>query len=452
LKTEKHLKTNKTYEPSYDLGEAEKKMNKKQYFCMLVLTTLLLSNAIAVINAADHISTPVTPIKNTSSDGDRALVVILKENFSAGVMPPAHWTLQQTNVNETWEIDTSLPYSKPNCAGIHRGTDPNTQDEWLITPRLDFTNYTKVNMTFYWYTSCYVAHWVDYIDLNVWITLDNGSTWTFLWSDDNITQNYTSWTWINTNMNKDIPLSKYIGNNNVKLAFQYYSTITDLANYQELSIDDIIVMGEGVGKLLECSAGGPYDWCWDNQHNYIPYGVRFHGNVTNSSWWKCTWLWDFGDNSTSTLPLNPIHNYANIGTYNLTLRVIDNTTFPNRIAYDHTIVRIFIMPAPELEIKNKPALWGIQSTLMNDGQYLATNINWTMVVHWGLLQGQEKKVGNGTIPKLDPQMTSEPMTSGYFFALGFIHIEISAIPENIPGINKEFNAFKIGPFVLILSK
>jgi len=51
-----------------------------------------------------------------------------------------------------------------------------------------------------------------------------------------------------------------------------------------------------------------------------PYLIHFYdlssGNITN-------WYWDFGDGTNST-NINPNHNYANPGTYNVTLYVSDN--------------------------------------------------------------------------------------------------------------------------------
>jgi hypothetical protein len=427
-------------------------MNKKVILGMLVVSALLCSNVLVFADTAMNNSTPNFQI-NKSSDGSlpaagRGFVIVLEEKFSANLMPPTNWERIQTNLNETWHIDSSLPYSEPYCAGVYRGNDFELQNEWLISPTLDFTNYHGIiNLSFWWYTNCYVAHWKDYIDLNVSISTNNGSTWTLLWSDDYIIGNYSSWTWIDTMDGYPIDLSLYSGESQVKIGFQYYSNKTDESSCQEFSIDDILVYAENTTvPQLECYPGGPYEWCWDNQHNYIPPGVRFHGNINEPQWWKCKWLWDFGDNSTSTTPFTPIHDYKDVGIYNVTLRVIDNTSTPNRIAFNHTTVRIFLMPAPEIDIQIKKLSLGIQATVKNDGIYNATRINWTIIVRWGITQ--EKMVANGTIERLGPENISEPMKSGYFFKFGMIRIEICAIPENIPGLNKEFNAFKIGPFVL----
>jgi hypothetical protein len=426
-------------------------MNKKVILGMLVVSALLCSNVLVIGNTAMNNSTPNIQ-KNRSlaeplpraSDGYEE---VLNETFLTNTMPPTDWECIQTNPSETWYIDSSLPHSEPYCAAVHRGqNNSKLQNEWLITPRLDFTQYTEaINLSFWWYTSCYVAHWKDYIDLNVSISTDNGSTWTLVWSDDNIAGNYTSWKWFETN----IDLSEYGGESHVKIGFQYYSNNTDQASAQEVSIDDIYVYAEGVGARLECPTGGPYEWNWDNQHNYFPAGVRFHAkllNISESQWWRCKWFWDFGDNSTSTTPFIPIHDYADVGVYTVSLMVIDNSTTPHRIAFDDTTVRIFIMPAPEIEIQISKLSWGIQASIKNDGIYNATRINWTIIARWGIMP--EKKVGNGTIERLGPKIISEPMNSRYFLKFGIIHIEISAIPENIPGINKEFTAFKIGPFIL----
>jgi hypothetical protein len=380
-----------------------------------------------------------------STDG---FEVVLNETFSANVMPPTDWELQQTHPSETWYIDSSYPHGLPYCATVHRGSGSGLQDEWLITPTLDFTEYTGIiNLTFWWYTSCYVAHWKDYIDLNVSVSTDNGSTWSLKWSDDSITGNYTSWKWFE----KTIVLSEYAGESQVKIAFRYYSNVTTEAPAQEVSIDDIIVWAENTSiEPLGCDAGGPYEWCWDTQQDYIPPGVRFHGAVEGQSWWKCKWVWDFGDNGTSIMPLSPIHDYKSVGVYNVSLMVIDNSSDPHRVAFDYTTIRIFVMGAPEIDIQISKVSLGISAKIENGGLYNATRVNWTMMVRWGI--AREKQVAKGTIDRVEPDTTSEAITSGYFFKFGLIRIEISAIPENMPGVIKNYNGFKVGPFVFIVGE
>jgi hypothetical protein len=414
-------------------------MNKKIILGMLVISALVCSNLSVIAHTAMNKSSD-KPLQATEGGFE----ILLDEKFSNDTMPPTNWQRIQTNPNETWYIDKTLPYSDPYCGTVHRGTELVLQNEWLISPQLDFTNYYGViNLSFWWYTNCYVAHWKDYIDLNVSISTDNGLTWALLWSDDSIGGNYTSWKWYYTNL----VISDYAGESQVKIGFQYYSNKIDEASCQEFSIDNILLFAENTTiPPLECSAGGPYEWNWDTQQNYIPPGVRFHGTLNGQQWWKCKWFWDFGDNGTSTIPVTPYNDYKTVGVYTVTLTVIDNSTTPHRISIDQTTVRIFIMPAPELKIQVNPFSWGIQATIKNGGTYNATRINCTMMVYWGILR--EKMVGNGTIERLGPNNISEPLNSGYFFKFGMIRIEITATPENIPGVIQKFKAFKIGPFVL----
>ena len=97
-------------------------------------------------------------------------------------------------------------------------------------------------------------------------------------------------------------------------------------------------------------------------------------------------------------------------------------------------------------IIQKPSI-GIKAEVNNPGERNASYVNWTIVVHWGPLQIFEKMVGNGTIERIAPE-TSEEIRSGlYFFGFGRIHIVITAEPENLPGVIKHFDAFKIGPLI-----
>jgi hypothetical protein len=422
-------------------------MKTKVFFGMLVVSMLLCSTLVVAGKPTPNVQNPVP-----YSLGSEGFEIVINETFSTNVMPPTDWYLIQTDPSETWSIDSSFPHSEPYCATVHRGSSTGIQDEWLITPQLDLTPYTGViNLSFWWYTSCYVAHWKDYIDLNVSVSIDNGSTWTLEWSDDNITGNYTSWKWFNTNMGKNIDLSEYAGEDQVMIGFQYYSTVTTESTSQEVSIDDIIIWAENTtGVPLECDAGGPYEWCWDTQQEYIPPGVRFHGALEGQQWWKCKWFWDFGDNSTSTMPLTAVHDYKTVGFYNVTLMVIDNSSTPHRITFDYTTIHIFVMPPPEIDIHISKLALGIQATVENGGEYNATRVNWTFMVRWGI--AREKLVANGTIDRLEPDSISTIVKSGYFFKFGFIRIEISAIPENLPGIIKNYLGFKAGPLVYIIKE
>jgi len=374
--------------------------------------------------------------------------ILLDENFSDGNMPPmgdwGSWELDQTNQDETWYIDTSYPHSEHNCATVHRGDSIELQDEWLITPSLDFSGDTEIYMRFWWYTEYYVSAHMDYIDLNISVSIDGGLTWTLIWCEDDVSVVFPTWEWIDTDMGDPIDLSDYAGESDVKICFQYYSNTTEEAEFQEFSIDDIIVYVPG--EPFECSVGGPYEWWWPMQYEYTPPGVRFHGSVTPSGI-GYQWLWDFGDGNTSTLPYFPIHFFNTADTFTVSLTVIDDNSDPPRIAFDQKIVNLFLIKPPELDITIQTPSIGIKVDINNPGERNASYVNWTMVVHWGPLQIFEKMVANDTIEKIASESSEEIRSGLYFFGFGRIHIEITAKPENIPGVIKHFDALKIGPLI-----
>jgi hypothetical protein len=420
-------------------------MNKRIIIGTLVISLLLCSHVLVLGTTAATTSISKS-VDEPSSKGSQGYEIVINETFSENKMPPTGWELINTS-SVTWHIDSSYPHSEPYCASVNRGSDSGLRDEWLVTPELNFSQYVEtINLSFWWYASCYAAHWKDYVDLNVSVSTNNGSTWTLEWSDDDIVGNYTSWKWFNKNM----VLTEYAGENSVRIGFQFYSNITTEYATQEFSIDDVILYAKNGTIELNCNAGGPYEWCWDTQGEYVPAGVRFHGTLVGQQWWKCKWLWDFGDNSTSIIPLSPIHNYASTGVYNVTLTVIDNSTEPSRVAFDYTTIRIFALPPPEIDIQIKPLALGIQAVIENGGLYNATLVGWTMMVRWGIFG--EKRVANGTIDRLEPDSLSDTIKSGFFFKFGFIRIELSALPENMPGIIKNYFGLKIGPFVMILKE
>jgi hypothetical protein len=433
-----------------------KKGNFKKGFCVLLLASALFcSNLSVTANTAMERSTQDIQIDKSPYVPSESLGfvegynVLLDENFTDGNMPPTgdwgSWELDQTNQDETWCIDTSFPHSEPNCATVHRGGSTELQDEWLITPSLDFGGYTEIYLQLYWYTEYYVSAWMDYIDLNVSISTDGGSTWTLIWTEDDIVDVFPTWEWIDTNYPSGDPidLSDYAGETDVKIGFQYYSNSLEEAEYQEFSIDDIIVYVPG--EPFECSVGGPYEWWWPMQYEYTPPGVRFHGDISPPGRYK--WLWDFGDGNTSIIPYVPIHFYNTVDTFTVSLTVIDDTSDPPRVAFNQTTVTLFLMKPPEIDITiQKPSI-GIKAEINNPGERNASYVNWTMVVHWGPRQIFENRVANDTIERIAPGTSEEIRSRLYFFGFGRIHIVIAAEPENMPGVIKHFDAVKIGPLI-----
>ncbi len=439
----------------------------RDIYTLVIIGVLLCCSFSALISTAKQKSDNATLSSKAMSSqaSSETDFLLLEENFTDGNMPPegdaGTWTLQQTNAEETWYIDSTVPYTKPYCGTVHRADSEDLQDEWLITPSLNFNStpkYTSISLRFQWYTCQYVTIWKRYVEFNISISTDGGANWTTVWVFDDMDMGmppnpFTDWKWYDSNYldHKPVDLSAYVGEKNVLIAFQYHSNSTDSAPEQEFSIDDIEVIATGVGDIFTADAGGPYSWWWPMQYEYLPNGVRFHGNVTNGTV-MAQYLWDFGDGNTSlSMPLNtdPINFYNDIGVYNITLTVKDSSFTPARINVSRTTLTLFLLKPPEINITMPKFSLGIKPTINNAGEYNATFVRWMINTSWGPLQLREKTVANGTIENILAGTSETIQSSGYVFGMGRIHITVSAYPENQPGLIKIFNGFKFGPLVFV---
>jgi hypothetical protein len=453
------------------LKEIGGKKNNLKNISTLVIVFVLICYSFSALNitairTAKQNNNPDTTLPKCSGyqSSSSAEFLLLDENFTDGNMPPegdsGDWTLQQTNPSETWYIDSTVPYTKPYCGTIHREESQSLQDEWLITPSLNFIgdgNLQSISLDFHWYTCYYTTIYKRYVELNISVSTNGGVNWTNIWSFDDMDVGvppnpFTDWKWYESNYldQNPIDLSEFIGENDVLIAFQYYSNTTASAGQQEFSIDDINVIARAPGKNFTCNAGGPYSWWWPMQYEYYPNGVRFHGNVTNGTIFT-QFLWDFGDGNTTITPFNanPIHFYNEIGIFNVTLTAKDNTFSPARINVSHTTLTLFLLKPPAINITARMISFGIKAAINNIGEYNATYVNWTINITWGVLQ-HEKTVANGTIENIEIGTSATIQSKLYFFGFGFIHISVSAYPENQPGLIKSFKGFKIGPLVFVV--
>lgn len=409
----------------------------------LIFLILLFSNFLIMAYAKQDILSQIaqsnTPIYRSSLMSSAGYTIILEEDFTDGIMPPTDWKLTQNNPNETWYIDSSFPHSETYCTTVHRGNEDEgeIQDEWLITPSMDLSDYNTYGLTFWWYTNQYTAQEEDYIDLNVTISIDGEQTWESIWNEDALSDCF-SWKWYNTNYGNHIDLSGYAGQTDVRIAFRYYSNTSEYAYAQEFSIDDIIIYGES--DPFWCSPGGPYEiaWDWNNA-----YGIKFHGDTGDGDPPYLDWLWDFGDNYTNKMPYFPTHRYDSPGIYNVNLTVKDSK---GHVSFAETTVEVKVTPPPEIEIKNIQGGLKISADLYNGGTLNVSYVNWQIIVQWGPFKMFETIIANDTIENLEFK-SSEVIQSGYFIGFGRITIIIKAEPENALGDEQQRKAFKIGPFV-----
>ena len=420
-----------------------------------IISIVLLTIALICSNISAQSNTSIYPEIKNNQICDEGLSLssifplslnshetILKEDFTDGIIPPidpdlGQWEHKITAKNATWYIDDSDSYNDPYCATVHRGDYEGLQNEWLITPSLDFSEYNVVHMRFYWYTSHLTAVWNDVIDLTVSISLDDGKTWTILWNEDNF-ETFISWTWQDSG---EIDLSVYSHKSNVKIGFWYYSNnITD-AYAQEFSIDSIEIYGDS-GQLI-CDAGGPYEiaWSWN-----MLYGVEFHGSVTGGQPPYSDWTWNFGDGNTSKVHYSPNWKYNNIGTYNITLIVIDSSN-PNHIAFDNTTVKVIETPPSSFEITIQPSI-GIVAEVRNKGNLNVSYLNWTMIIEWGPSKILKREVGNGSIQFIGAKSFTSIRCSYELIWLGLLRVTIDVKPLNTYRTEKQQMVLIAGKVVI----
>jgi hypothetical protein len=184
---------------------------------------------------------------NTGASGGGAkpafAIDILTEGFEGGTMPPAGWQHIQYNTVETWYIDTASSHSGSNSARCdYDSTYTDVQDEWMITPSMNFTGYDNVYLSFWWMMSYYwgVSPYDNY-DCNVYVSTDSGGNWTLVWNEDSIGTFY-SWTWYDATLGTHVDLTAYNIYSDVLIGFQY-----DGWDGAQLSIDDVYVYGVIIG-------------------------------------------------------------------------------------------------------------------------------------------------------------------------------------------------------------
>jgi hypothetical protein len=441
------------------MKELGKKQNILKKICTLLFVTILCCSSLTALN--NTVVGASKTIGSTPTSEGQNYQLFYSQNFSSGV-PPTDWTLTQTNSNETWFADYSIPKypnKKPSVTCM-RGSELGLQDEWLITPSFNLSKYSHVLLDFYWYTIWYNTIGHRYIELNISISVNNGS-WMKAWSFDNMSVSANSqwipWTWQLgdiTAADKLIDISKYAANNNnVRIALEYYSDTVIENGTQLMSIDDFHIYVNGT-QPISCKILGPYDWEFSVQYKYLPPGARFHGNTTGfPTGHRLKYQWTFGDGNTSNSSsvftnTYAINLYGLCRIYNVTLTVTDlnGTSF----AIDSVRVRIFNAPVPKIDLITRHLALGIVTKIDNSGIYDAVNVNYTINVTWGPLQIFIKKVAEGTIDFIGAGNFTRIRSPMLFSGIGAITVVIRAYPENIPGIYKAYSGAKLGPFIVLV--
>ena len=354
------------------------------------------------------------------------------------------WNQNITNPSATWKIedDKSLCHSKPYYAVCYNSS--NSQDELIMTQNLDFSGYSIIKCSFFFMLDWWRASYKDYCDLNLCVSTNGGSDWDVVWSDDmyaHQSKEFKSWIWYDSDIGKHIDLSKYAGEKNVIIGFQYYSDAG--SNGCHAYVDDLLIyVNDPSPNPVKCDANGPYE-------GKVTETIYFYGHATGGQS-PYIYRWDFGDGSQYNYAKNPTHKFYDNITYNVSLRVID-TRFPDRrfdINYTNVIIKESSEGPPNLKIQNISGGFLIKATIKNDGRSNVSDIKWHIHAR-GLLVKTFDRKDNGTINVLIPG-DSEEIKLKYYLGFGFMQIKITAVASGVEATPREILAIKIGPIFIII--
>lgn len=114
---------------------------------LLAICALLLAAPLA---AKDNLDNPDLSLGRTAPPAaatrdDNVLV----EGFETTTFPPAGWARLHLSTSYTWARSTTSHNTGVACAYQRYGPSTITQNEWLVTPALDFTTLTNPKLEFY---------------------------------------------------------------------------------------------------------------------------------------------------------------------------------------------------------------------------------------------------------------------------------------------------------------
>ncbi|MDL2296626.1 T9SS type A sorting domain-containing protein [Bacteroidales bacterium OttesenSCG-928-B11] len=210
---------------------------------VLLFSTMLLFVALSVSAQHERPSTPVVqPIQDSkqeekskpsqhqkSQSNIKNGSIIFSENFDSDI--PSTWTNSSSDPNYTWAaresiagttsfstVDSTNIYS----ACVYGGYTDQEQDHKLISPSINVSQETELYLQFYCgYSGIYMIGGMyagtQGADMRVLASINNGATWTQMWSYSETHAGTEAWEWGKVFVN----FSQFAGESNLKIAFQY---------------------------------------------------------------------------------------------------------------------------------------------------------------------------------------------------------------------------------------
>jgi hypothetical protein len=116
----------------------------------LLLAVCALLLFVAPLSAKDNVPNPdlilgrsAPPAPATRDDN------ILVQGFESTTFPPTGWARIHLSTSYTWARSTTAHNTGVACTWMRYGPSTITQNEWLVTPALDFTTLTNPKLEFY---------------------------------------------------------------------------------------------------------------------------------------------------------------------------------------------------------------------------------------------------------------------------------------------------------------
>ena len=157
------------------------------------------------------------------------------EDFESSTFPPANWSLDVQNPNESWSLDTKVASSGSKSAKITYDDALLQQNETLVSPSIDLTSAINPSLEFS-YAMSYFWSVSPNNNYDFTVSIIDGTTSTVLWTE-NDQGSFGDYNFITVNLD----LTAYAGKTNLKVSFNY--------NGQEgadLSLDNIKVIESAV--------------------------------------------------------------------------------------------------------------------------------------------------------------------------------------------------------------
>ncbi|MCD4734496.1 MAG: choice-of-anchor J domain-containing protein, partial [Bacteroidales bacterium] len=179
-------------------------------------------------------------------------VVIESENFDANW---GNWTTISVIGDQIWDRDNNYGPDGSPCAKMSGwdGQQSNDNEDWLISPSMNFDNYENEIIVFQ------NANEYSGLDMELKISTDydgGGNPGSATWSNLSYTMSSGGFQYVSSG---DIDLSGYDGNS-VYVAFIFYSTSVESMTWE---VDDIVISGEEEFVIKPEPSNYPVDFAAD---------------------------------------------------------------------------------------------------------------------------------------------------------------------------------------------